>query len=154
MVNTIFHSIIKIIYYNILPSWRSSFGKGLEDLPFLGYMGPYLVRVSDNFLVKVSRIKVPWLVLILQGNLFTKAENEELRSKILELKQTIAKLEKKNSSLTAEQDRIANALIEGELVRLRSRWKNRSRIHEKEMELLASTKRMRELERLGVTNLI
>ncbi|KAM1333589.1 hypothetical protein ACFX2F_009614 [Malus domestica] len=32
-------------------------------------------------------------------------------SKIWELKQTIAKLEKKNSSLTVEQDRIANALL-------------------------------------------
>ncbi|KAM1748585.1 hypothetical protein ACFX12_009561 [Malus domestica] len=32
-------------------------------------------------------------------------------SKIRELKQTIAKLEKKNSSLTVEQDHIANALL-------------------------------------------
>lgn len=67
--------------------------------------------MSDNFPVKVPRIKVPWLVLNLQGNLFTKAENEELQSKIRELKQTIAKLEKNNSSLTAEQDRIGNALL-------------------------------------------
>ncbi|KAM1441712.1 hypothetical protein EV1_009552 [Malus domestica] len=34
-----------------------------------------------------------------------------IKSKIRELKQTIAKLEKKNSSLTVEQDRIANALL-------------------------------------------
>ncbi|KAM1094487.1 hypothetical protein ACFX15_009128 [Malus domestica] len=34
-----------------------------------------------------------------------------IKSKIWELKQTIAKLEKKNSSLTVEQDRIANALL-------------------------------------------
>ncbi|CAN6715984.1 unnamed protein product [Malus baccata var. baccata] len=32
-------------------------------------------------------------------------------SKIRELKQTIAKLEKRNSNLTVEQDRIANALL-------------------------------------------
>ncbi|KAM0993892.1 hypothetical protein ACFX2G_009592 [Malus domestica] len=34
-----------------------------------------------------------------------------IKSEIRELKQTIAKLEKKNSSLTVEQDRIANALL-------------------------------------------